>query len=208
MNTKVDQIADDIFRLSTYKPGLNGQDGVIFNLVLIDADEPLLYHCGQRWLFPLAIEAVARIVDVKRLRWLSFSHMEADECGSMNRWLAAAPNAMVAHGVAGCKLWVDDQADRPPRRLHDDGVMDLGGKRVRFLATPHVPHNPDAGLRYEETTETLFCSDLFAQMGDCPAFTEADVIGPAIVAEETFHLTSLTSQLAPTSRRLGEGNQR
>jgi flavorubredoxin len=203
VKTNIDQIADDIYRLSTYRPGPDGRDGVTFNLFLINADEPLLYHCGQRWLFPLAREALGQIIDINRLRWLSCSHMEADECGAMNDWLTAAPNATVAHGALGCRLWVDDHAIRPPRVLKDGEVMNLGGKRVRFIATPHVPHNPDAGMLFEESTETLFCSDLFAQSGDCPALTEADVVGPAIAAEETFRLTSLTAQLVPTIRKLG-----
>jgi flavorubredoxin len=207
MKTNGDQIAGDIYRLSTYRPRPDGGDGVTFNLFLINADEPLLYHCEQRWLFHRAREALSQLIGIKSLRWLSFSHMEADECGAMNEWLVVAPHATVAHGALGCRLWVDDQADRPPRAIKDGEVVNLGGKRVRFIATPHVPHNPDAGMLFEETTETLFCSDLFAQSGDCAALTAADIVGPAIAAEEMFRLTCLTPRLASTIRKLGELSQ-
>ncbi len=202
METRSDEVADRIYRLSTFMPGLGGPAGFTFNQYLIDADEPLLYHCGQRALFPSVVEAAARILDLKRLRWITFSHGEADESGALNLWLAAAPNAGPAHGRVGCNIWLADMSDRPPRALADGEILDLGGKRVRHLDTPHVPHDWDASLLFEETTATLFCSDLFTQLGDGPAVTSSDILAPAIAVEEKINATSLTIVTAPTVRRL------
>ena len=160
MKTEVSEIADKIYRLSTFVPQI-GPTGFTFNQFLIDADQPLLFHYGQRALFPLISEAVKSVIPLDRLRWTTCSHVEADESGALNQWLAAAPNATPAHGQIGCNIWLTDMADRPPRALKNDEVLDLGGKRVRWLDTPHVPHNWDAGVIYEETTGTLFSSDLF-----------------------------------------------
>lgn len=168
METRVDEIADGIYRLSTWFPDVALPAGFTFNQFLVDAEEPLLFHTGQRMLFPLVSAAAARVLRIERLRWITFGHVEADECGSMNLWLAAAPRAEVAHGGLGCLVSLNDMADRPPRALSDGEVLDLGGKRVRHLDTPHVPHNWEARVLYEETTQTLLCGDLFTQLGDAP----------------------------------------
>ncbi|HZO83438.1 MAG TPA: hypothetical protein VFB33_17220 [Candidatus Binataceae bacterium] len=202
METKVDQIADKIYRLSTFVPGVAGPAGLTFNQFLVDADEPLLFHCGPRRMFPLVSAAVSRVIDLSRLRWVTFSHVESDECGAMNEWLAAASNATAAHGRVGCNIWLNDIALRPPRELRDGEVLDLGGKKVRRLDTPHLPHCWDAGLLFEETTGTLFCSDLFTQAGEGAALTEGDVLGPALELEKVLPFTSLTPNTAPTVRRL------
>jgi flavorubredoxin len=198
MNTVVDEITKGVYRLSTYID----QADFTFNQYLIDADQPLLFHCGMRSLFPLVSAAVSQVMPVSRLRWISFGHWEADESGAMNDWLAAAPQAQVAVGAVGCMLSVTDLALRAPRPLEDGEVLDLGGKRVRYLATPHVPHCWDAGLLFEETTKTLFSGDLFTQIGKSPALSEADLIGPALAAEDAFGATALTPNTAPTIRRL------
>lgn len=166
------------------------------------AEEPLLFHCGHRKMFPAIAEAVARIIPLDRLRWVSFSHVEADECGALEAWLDAAPKAVAAHTAVGCRIWIDDAVGRAPRALADGEVLDLGGKRVRHLDTPHLPHGWDAGLIFEETTGTLFCSDLFAHGGDGPAVTEGDILSPAIAGEERSQSMSLTAATAPTLRRL------
>src|SRR5262249_26890129 len=150
---------------STYVARAAGSTGLTFNQFLIVADEPLLFHCGQRTLFPLVSAAVGRIMPLERLRWVTFSHAEADECGSLHEWLAVAPHATAAQGGIGCAIWLDDAANRAPRTLADGEVLDLGGKRVRRIDTPHVT----TGLIFEEETKTLFCSDLFAQLGEGPA---------------------------------------
>ena len=133
----------------------------MFNQFVVRAEEPLLFHTGLRALFPLVSDAVARIVPLDQLRWITFGHVEADECGAMNQFLAAAPNATVAHGAIACMVQVNDLADRAPHPLAADEVLDLGGRRVRNIDTPHIPHGWDAHVLYEETTRTLFCGDLF-----------------------------------------------
>ena len=198
MQTRVDEIAERIYRLSTYVPA----PGLTFNQFLIDAEEPLLVHCGQRSLFASVSQAAARVMDLRRLRWITFSHVEADECGSLNEWLAAAPRATAAHGRIGCLTWLNEMADRPPRVLGDGERLDLGGKSIVHLDTPHVPHALDAGLLHEETTGTLFCSDLFTHFGEAPVTTTGDIIGPALATEKRFKFVPLTPDTGPALRRL------
>jgi flavorubredoxin len=200
MDTTTTEIADNIFRISTFVPDA----GMSFNQILINADEPLLFHTGMRALFPLVSDAVSKVLPLTSLRWISFGHVEADECGSMNQWLEAAGNAQVAFGGLGCMVSVNDLADRPPHPLDDGDVIDLGGKRVRYLATPHVPHGWEAGLLFEETTSTLLCGDLFTQMGDEPATCHDSPMEPAIVAENMFGYSTLAPSTAPTVERLAD----
>jgi flavorubredoxin len=202
METKVDEIAERIYRFSTFVPEIAAPTGFTFNQYLVDADEPLLFHCGPRGMFPMVSAAFASIVPVEHLRWIAFGHVEADECGSMNLWLAAAPEAQVIHGQIACMVSLNDLSDRPPRALADGEVLDIGGRRVRYLDTPHVPHAWESGLLYEEVTGTLFCGDLFTQLGQGPAITEARIVDAAITAENTFHATSLTPDTGPTLRKL------
>lgn len=202
MQTRIAEIAPRLYRLSTHVPEVAPPAGFTFNQFLIEADQPLLFHCGPRAMFPAVSAAVARIMPLSRLRWIGFSHLEADECGAMNLWLAAAPAAEIAHGATASMVSLADLADRAPRTLADGETIDLGGRRVRYVDTPHVPHGWDAGLMFEETTKTLLCSDLFTHLGDPEPLTEADVVGPAQAAEEAFHYSALTPALAPTIRRL------
>jgi flavorubredoxin len=204
METRIDEIADGIYRLSTYFPEIAPPAGFTVNQFLVKADEPLLFHCGMRGLFPLVSEAVGKIVPVGSLRWITFGHVESDECGSMNKWLEAAPRAEVAHGQIACMVSLHDLADREPRPLANGEVLDLGGRRVRYLDTPHVPHCWEAGVVYEETTGTLLCGDLFTHLGDGPALTDSDIVGPAAAAEDMFHATSIGAATAPTIRKLAE----
>ena len=201
MNTSTHEIADRIYRISTCVPDA-APGGFTFNQFLVDAEEPLLFHTGPRRMFPLVSAAVARILPLERLRWITFGHVESDECGAMNEFLAAAPRAEVAHGTTGCMVSLDDLCDRPPRKLADGEVIDLGGKRVRHIDTPHVPHNWEARVLFEETTGTLFCGDLFTHAGDGPALTDGDIVGPALAAEEMFHATALSPVTATTIQRL------
>ena len=202
METRVDEIAERIYRLSTFVPEVAPPNGITFNQFLIKADEPLLFHCGQRFLFPGVSALVSRIIDLKRLKWITFSHVESDECGSLNEWLAAAPNATAAHGRIGCNIWLNDSAPRPPRALGNGEVLDLGGKRVMHIDTPHVPHCWDAGLIFEETTRTLFSSDLLFQFGNPPAIASGDVLPGALDAEEKFRATGITIDTPSTVRKL------
>jgi flavorubredoxin len=204
MGTSISEIADGIYRLSIFVPDIAPPAGFTFNQFLVLGDEPLLFHTGLRRMFPLVSEAVSRIMPVGNLRWITFGHFEADECGAMNEWLAVAPNAQVAHGMTGCMVSLNDMADRPPRVLANGEVIDIGGKRIRYIDTPHVPHGWDAGVIYEETTRTLFCGDLFTHLGNGPAITESDIVGPALAAEDIFYDTSLGPSIAPTVRRLAD----
>ena len=202
METTVSEIAPKVYRLSTYVPEVAAPAGFTFNQFLVDAEEPFLFHTGMRGLFPLVSAAVQRVMPLERLRWIGFGHVEADECGAMNLWLAAAPNAQLMHGGLGCMVSLNDLADRAPRPLVDDESIELGGKRLRYLATPHVPHGWDAGAFFEESDGTLFCGDLFTHLGMAPALTTSDVLGPAIEAENVFQASAITPLAAPTLRRM------
>jgi len=198
MNTTIDEISDGIYRVATFVPDA----GMSFNQFLVTGDEPLLFHTGMRALFPLVSEAVARVMPVDQLRWISFGHVEADECGSMNEWLAAAPSAQVVFGGLGCMVSVNDLADRPPVTLEDDETIDLGGRQLRYISTPHVPHGWEAGVFFEETTRTLLCGDLFTQMGDGPAVSTDSPMDAAAIAEDTFGYSTLAPNTVPTVQRL------
>ncbi len=201
METLTHEIADGIFRFSTCVPDA-APGGFTFNQFLIKAEQPLLFHTGPRRMFPLVSKAIARIIPLESLRFIAFGHVESDECGAMNELLASAPQAEVAHGALGCMVSLDDLCDRAPRKLADGEVIDLGGKRVRHIDTPHVPHNWEARVLFEETTRTLFCGDLFTHVGDGPAVTTEDIVEKAIAAEEIFHATALSTVTAPSIRRL------
>ncbi|MDT4914216.1 MAG: hypothetical protein QOC66_3344 [Pseudonocardiales bacterium] len=204
METTVHEIAEGVYRLSTQLPDIPPA-GFTMNQYLVVGDEPLLFHCGPRALFPLVSEAASRVIPLDRLRWITFGHVEADECGSMNEWLAAAPNAQVAHGALGCQVSLNDLADRLPRALSDGEVLDIGGHRLQQIPTPHVPHNWEAQLMFDQTTSTLFCGDLFTQVGAGPALVhDADLITPAMFAEDIFLATGLGPTTVPTINRLAD----
>jgi flavorubredoxin len=205
METSINEIASNIYRLSTYVPTIAPPAGMTFNSFLVLADSPLLFHTGLRQMFPLLHKAVSRLLPPERLRWITFGHFEPDESGALNEWLAVAQRAEVAHGQTGVLVSLNDMADRKPRILKDDETVDLGkGMRVRYIDTPHIPHGWDAGVLYEESTKTLLCGDLFTQLGDGPALTEGDIVGPAIAAEDLFNYSSLNPGMGATIRRLGD----
>jgi flavorubredoxin len=198
METRLTEIAAGLHQLTTYIPDIDFS----LNQYLVAGDEPMLFHTGLRGLFPLVSDAAARALPVDELRWIAFGHVEADECGSMNQWLAAAPRSTVVQGMTGCMVSLTDLADRAPRPLADGEVLDIGGHRMRWIDTPHVPHAWEAGLLYDETTRTLLCGDLFTQTGAYPATTTDDIIGPAIAGENTFGASSLAPTSGATLRRL------
>jgi len=203
METKVSEIAAGIFRLSTFVPDL-GPKGFNFNQFLVMGDEPLMFHTGLRKMFGLNRDALAKILPPEKLRWISFGHFEADECGAMNEWLEVAPNAVAAHGATGCNVSLNDFSDRPARMLANGEVIDIGqGKRLRFIDTPHTPHGWDAGVMYEESTGTLLAGDLFTQFGDTP-FTTGDIVGGAIEAEDFFKYSALNPMMGSTIRGLAD----
>ncbi len=176
--THIAEIADGIYRINTPIP-IPGQE-FSFNQYLMLADEPLLFHTGQRLLFPHVHEAVSAVMPVERLRHVAFSHVEADECGSLNLWLGAAPHAAPLCSAVAAMVSVNDMANRPPRAMADGETLDLGGRKVTWIDAPHVPHGWENGFLLEETTATLFCGDLFTQggSGSIP-LTECDILGPS-----------------------------
>lgn len=203
MDTRIDEIADRIYRISTFVPEIAPPAGFTFNQFLLLGDAPMLFHTGLRRMFPMVRDAVARIIPPERLRWIGFGHYEADECGALNEWLAVAPQAEALHGQTGCMVSLNDVADRAPRVLADGEVIELGsGPRLRWLDTPHIPHGWDAGVLFEETSGTLLCGDLFTQLGNQPALTGGDVVGPALAAEDMFRFSSLNPGMGGTIRRL------
>ncbi len=172
--SQIDEIAPDVFRISTYIQDFNLQ----FVQFLVRDEEPLLYHTGMRGLFPAVREAVTRLIDPVDLRWIGFSHFEADECGALREWQELAPNADAVCSLVGKLVSVDDVvAARPARALDDGEVLVTGRCRFRFIQTPQVPHAWDAGHLFEETGATLLCSDLFGHSGDVEASTSSDVLG-------------------------------
>jgi flavorubredoxin len=203
VETKIDEVAPDIYRLSTWIEDVAPPAGFTFNQFVVRDEQPFLFHTGMRQLYPLVSDAVDRVVGVENLRWISFGHVEADECGAMNNFLAAAPHAQVVHGELACAISLNDLADRPPRAMGDE-VLELGGKRLRFIPTPHVPHNWESGVWYEETTRTLLGGDLFSTVGDGPAVTSDDLVAPANACEDLFHSTSMGPDLVPTLHRLAD----
>lgn len=204
METKITEIADGLFRLSTFVPDIAPPTGFTFNQFLVLGAEPMLFHTGLRKMFPLTRDALARIIPPDSLKWIAYGHFEADECGAMNEWLAVAPQAQAAHGQTGVMVSLTDFADRSPRILADGETIDLGDKRVRFIDTPHTPHGWDAGVLYEETTSTLLCGDFFTQLGNDRALTDGDVVGPAIAAEDLFKYSALNPAMGATIRSLAK----
>jgi len=177
--TNVHEVADGIYRINT-PVKIPGAGGFSFNQYLIVDDEPLLFHTGLRKMFPLVREAVVSVLPVERLRYIAFSHVEADECGSLNEWLAVAPQAVPLCGTVAAMVSIGDLADRAPRALADDESIPLGKHSVRWFDAPHLPHAWECGFLTEERTATLLCGDLFTQGGsNLPPVTESDILGPS-----------------------------
>jgi flavorubredoxin len=207
--TSVHEVRDGIYRINT--PVVFGNGAVFsFNQYLIEGDEPLLFHTGPRRMFPLVREAVASVLPVERLCYIGFSHVESDECGSLNEWLAIAPRAVPLCGTVAAMVSIDDLADRRPRALADGEVLSLGRHSVRWLDAPHLPHAWECGFLTEETTSTLFCGDLFTQGGaGQPPVTESDILGPSEEFRQrmdyfshTRNATALLEKLAATNPAL------
>lgn len=195
--TNLHEIAPNIYRINTpiALPGDAGQFN--FNQYLIRDEEPLLYHTGLKQLFPYVAEAIARVLPLSTLKYVALSHFEADECGALNEFLAAAPAATAVCGRIGAMVSVGDYASRSPRALADGEDLALGTRSVRWLDTPHVPHAWDCGMLMDESTGTLFCGDLFTQGGPgTQALTESDILEPS----ESFRITMDYFAHAPQTR--------
>jgi flavorubredoxin len=169
----VTEIAPDVFRISIYAPLFDLQ----FNHFLVRDEEPLLFHTGLRGMFAEVRDAVSQLISLSGLQHISFSHFESDECGSLNEWLAVAPNADVLCSQVGALVSVNDFIGREARALADQDIVGTGKYRFRYCQTPHLPHGWDAGVLFEETQKTLLCSDLFHQSGDVEPLTDSDVVG-------------------------------
>lgn len=168
---RISEIAPQVFQITEFAPQLNMQ----FSHFLVRDDAPLLFHAGYRSMFPAVHEAVARLIPPSKLRWVSFGHFESDECGALNEWLTVAPHAETACSLVGAYVNLQDFALRPPRPMLPEDVIETGAFRFRYISTRHVPHGWDAGVLFEETQRTLFCSDLFHHNGDLEPLTETSV---------------------------------
>ncbi|MBT0961306.1 hypothetical protein [Denitromonas iodatirespirans] len=177
--TNVVEIADGIYRINT---PIHLPDGArfSFNQYLIVDDAPLLFHTGPRKLFPLVSEAIGHVMPLEGLRYVGLSHVESDECGGMNAFLAAAPQAVPLCSQIAAMVSMNDLADRAPQAMVDGELLSLGRRAIRWFDTPHMPHGWDCGLMMEETSRTFFCGDLFTQPGGGEvALTEADILAPS-----------------------------
>ena len=193
MTARIDEIADDLYRICVYAPNFDLQ----FNHFLVKDDEPLLFHTGMRGMFPVVREAVATLIDPASLRWISWSHFEVDECGALNEWLAAASNAIPVCGELGAMINIADFSRRPPRALKPDEILGTGRHRFRFVPTPHLPHGWDAGVLFEETDRVLLCSDLMHQTGDVEPVATGDVVGRYRQALETYQQSPVLMDYVP-----------
>jgi len=200
--TRVDEIADGIYRISTPLRG-PVPGGFSFNQYLVVDDEPLLFHTGPRRNFPLTREAVAAVTPVERLRWVAFSHYEADECGALNDFLQAAPASTAACSFVAAMTSIEDQAIRPPRALGDGERIALGRHEVTWVDTPHLPHGWECGYLFESRTATLLCGDLFTQGGDGgPPLVESDILGPSEAFRQPMDYFSHTKNARVLLERL------
>jgi flavorubredoxin len=200
MNTRVTEVGDGIYQLTTHVDEIDFS----FNQYLVTGDEPLLFHTGGRQFFPLVKDAVATVLPPESLRWITFGHVESDECGSMNEWLAVAPNAQVGASALAVMVSLNDMCDRPPVSLVNGESTDTGGHVFQWYDTPHVPHGWEAGVLYDATTKTLFCGDLFSHLGSYKPTSDSDIVGPAIAAEQVFAYSTLAPQSADVIRGLAE----
>ena len=192
--TRVDEIAPDIFRLNTPLGHIPG--GFSYNQYLIRDDAPLLFHTGPRRLFASTAKAVASVVPLAALRYVGLSHYEADECGALNQFLAAAPNAVPFCSKVAAMVAIGDQADREPKPLVHGDTIALGRRTVSWVDAPHLPHGWECGYLFEQTSKTLFCGDLFTQpgIGEVP-LTGADILGPSESFRHRFDYFSHTRNL-------------
>jgi flavorubredoxin len=201
--TNVYEVADGIYRINTPVTIEGGPGGFSFNQYLIVDDEPLIFHTGLRKMFPLVREAVASVLPVERLRYIAFSHVEADECGSLNEWLAVAPKSSPLCSTVAAMVSINDLADRPARALADGEMLSLGKHSLRWFDTPHLPHAWECGYLMEERTKTLLCGDLFTQGGaDLPALTESDILGPSEAFRHEMDYFSYTKNARDMLERL------
>ncbi len=201
--TNIHEIANGIYRINTPVGLPGGVGGFNFNQYLIVDDAPMLFHTGLRQLFPLVSEAIRAVLPIERLRYVGFSHFEADECGALNSFLAAAPGAVPVCSTVAAIVSVGDYADRAPRALADGEELALGRHTMRWFDTPHVPHAWECGMMMDLATRTFFCGDLFTQGGaGTVALTESDILGPSEAFRGPMDYYAHTPQTAAILERL------
>lgn len=204
--TNINEIADGIYRINN-PVQIPGAGGFSFNQYLIVDEEPLLFHAGLRGLFPFIREAVASVMPVEKLRYIAFSHVEADECAALNNWLAVAPQSEPVCGSVAAMVSISDMADRPPKALADNETLSLGKHTLRWFDTPHLPHAWECGFMMDETTSTLLCGDLFTQGGSkTPPVTEDDILGPSEAFRQKMDYFSHTKNARSMLARLASTN--
>jgi flavorubredoxin len=209
-STRIDEIASGIYRISTPVPPEAIPGGFTFNQYLVVDDSPLLYHTGPRKMFPQITEAIESVIPVRTLRYIGFSHYEADECGSLNDFLEIAPMAEPLCSSIAKMVSIDDISLRPARALDDGEELSLGEHLVQWIYTPHLPHAWECGHLFEKTTRTLFCGDLFTQGGhEHEPLTTTDILesseemrGALDYFSQTRQVSELAEKLAITSPRI------
>jgi flavorubredoxin len=205
--TNIHEVADGIYRINTPLPPSVAPGGFSFNQYLILDDEPLLFHTGLRKLFPLVSEAVQSVMPLERLRYVAFSHVEADECGSLNDWLRVAPQAVPVCGQIAAMVSIEDLADRAPRALADGETLSLGKRQVQWFDAPHLPHAWECGFMAETQTRTLLCGDLFTQPGiGALPLTESDILSPSEAYRHELDYFSHTPDARGMLERLAAAN--
>jgi flavorubredoxin len=201
MDTRVSEVGDGIYQLTTHVADIDFS----FNQYLVTGDEPLLFHTGGRQFFPLVKDAVAKVLPPESLAWITFGHIESDECGSMNEWLAIAPGSRVGASALACMVSLNDMCDREPIPFTTGGDgYDAGQHVYQWFDTPHVHHGWEAGVLYDKTTKTLFCGDLFTHLGSYAPTSDGDIVGAAEAAEQVFAYSTLAPQSADVIRGLAE----
>ena len=195
----VTEVAPDVFRFCFFAPALDLQ----FNYFLVRDDQPLLFTTGYKSSFPMLREAVAKVIDPAKIRWVAFSHFESDECGALNQWLDVAPHAEPVCSQVSAMVNINDFAIRPPKGMGDGELLNTGKYQYRFCSTAQLPHGWDAGLMFEETQGTLFCSDLFHQSGNVEPLTENDLSGRVLDAMQQMQAGPLADYIPYTPQTKG-----
>lgn len=193
---RVTEVAPDVYQITVLMPEINLQ----FSHFLVKDEQPLLFHTGMRRMFPLLKEGVEQVLDPRKIRWISFSHFESDECGALNDWLALAPQAETVCSPVGAYVNLQDFAIRPPRGLTPAESLETGKYRFRYHPTAHVPHGWDAGVLFEETQRTLFCSDLFHHDENVEPVTTHSVLDRVAAALTRIQAGPLADYMPYTSK--------
>ena len=175
----IHEIAPETYRINVALPDMM-PGGFSFNQYLVVDENPLLFHTGPRKLFPLIRQQIETVLPVAKLRYIAFSHVEADECGSLADFLQVAPGAQPVCSEVAAMVSVRDLVDVEPLGMADGQTLDLGRHKLVWQSTPHLPHGWECGYFFDTTTGTLFCGDLFTQPGiGTRPLVEDDILAPS-----------------------------